>query len=199
MNFKVGDKVRFLNDVGEGKVIKLLSSDEVVVEDESGFEYPYPSSELILIDGEAIAKEREAYDTKEPKFGEILARNVNQDILKRAETDFNAKTYNEQRQTHRKKGEVMEVDLHMHEIMDNLRGLNPSEMLSIQMEHFERMMKRAEQNRVNCVIFIHGVGEGVLRNEIRKAIQEYYPNCEAHDASYQEYGYGATEVVIRRG
>lgn len=198
MNFKVGDKVRFLNDVGEGVVIKLLSSEEVIVEDDSGFEYPYPSSELILIDGEALAKEREAYQSKEPKFGEILSRNVNQDILKRAETDFNEKTYKETRQSHRKKGEVMEVDLHMHEIMDNLRGVGNAEMLSIQMEHFERMMKRAELNRINCVIFIHGVGEGVLRNEIRKTIEAYYPNCEAHDASYQDYGYGATEVIIRR-
>ena len=89
------------------------------------------------------------------------------------------------------------MDLHMHELVDNQRGMSNSEMLAIQMEHFERMMKRAEQTRNNRVVFIHGVGEGVLRNEIRKAIEEYYPNCECHDASYQDYGYGATEVIIR--
>ena len=195
MNFKRGDKVRFLNDVGEGKVVKLLSSDEVIVEDENGFEYHYPASELIAIDN--INDEQTAYDSKQPKFTEIIASNVSEATLKRADKDFSSRTYDENASQRRTRGGALEVDLHMHELVDNQRGMSNSEMLAIQMEHFERMMKRAEQTRNNRVVFIHGVGEGVLRNEIRKAIEEYYPNCECHDASYQDYGYGATEVIIR--
>lgn len=195
MKIKKGDRVRFLNDVGSGIVVKLLSSEEVLVEDNNGFEYPYPISEVILIDQNL--EEHAKYESKQPKFHEVLARNIDEKKLKTAEKDFESRAYNENKKAHRKKGEVMEVDLHMHEILDDERGLDPGEMLEVQMKHFERMMKRAEQGRVNRVVFIHGVGQGVLRNEIRNALTEYYPNCTFHDASYQEYGYGATEVIIR--
>lgn len=195
MNFKRGDKVRFLNDVGEGVVKKLISSDEVIVEDENGFEYPFPASELIVIDN--IGEEQDAYDSKLPRYTEIIASNVSDATLKRADKDFSSRTYDPQSAQQRNRGDVLEVDLHMHELVDNERGLSNSEMIAIQMEHFERMMKRAEQTRTNKVVFIHGVGEGVLRNEIRRSLEEYYPNCEYHDANYNEYGYGATEVLIR--
>ena len=195
MKVKKGDRVRFLNDVGSGIVVRLLSSEEVLVEDDNGFEYPYPISEVILIDQNQ--EEHTKYESKQPKFHEVLARNVDDEKLKTAEKDFESRTYDEKKKAHRNRGEVMEVDLHMHEILDDDRGLSPADMLEVQLKHFERMMKRAEEGRVNRLVLIHGVGQGVLRNEIRKALSEYYPNCTFHDASYQEYGYGATEVIIR--
>jgi dsDNA-specific endonuclease/ATPase MutS2 len=45
-------------------------------------------------------------------------------------------------------------------------------------------------------VVIHGVGEGVLRHEIRKVLDIYHPNFEFQDASYEEFGYGATEIRI---
>jgi len=57
-------------------------------------------------------------------------------------------------------------------------------------------LRNAEEKKMKRVIFIHGVGQGVLRQEIRRILNEYYPHCEFMDAPYHIYGYGATEVRI---
>ncbi len=49
MNFKIGDKVRFLNEKGEGTVSKIINKTTVGITIEDGFEIPYIISELVLI------------------------------------------------------------------------------------------------------------------------------------------------------
>jgi hypothetical protein len=39
---KIGDKVKFLNDVGGGVVTRFLNKNMVMVENYDGFEIPYP-------------------------------------------------------------------------------------------------------------------------------------------------------------
>ena len=46
------------------------------------------------------------------------------------------------------------------------------------------------------IVVIHGVGEGVLRHEIRKELDIYHPYFEYYDASYDQFGYGATEIRL---
>ena len=46
------------------------------------------------------------------------------------------------------------------------------------------------------IVFIHGKGEGVLRNRIVTELKQKYPRCNWQDASFQEYGFGATLVII---
>jgi DNA-nicking Smr family endonuclease len=92
---------------------------------------------------------------------------------------------------------LFEVDLHIHELLDNYERMTNGEIVTIQMEHFERMLAIAEKKKVKKVIFIHGVGQGVLRAEIRSFIKSYYPQCEFLDGNYQKYGHGATEVRFR--
>jgi dsDNA-specific endonuclease/ATPase MutS2 len=46
------------------------------------------------------------------------------------------------------------------------------------------------------IVFIHGKGEGVLRNAIIKELKSKYKTCTHQDASFQEYGFGATMVTI---
>ena len=44
---------------------------------------------------------------------------------------------------------------------------------------------------------IHGKGKGVLKAEIVNELNEYYPEFQYHDASFQEFGYnGATEIIL---
>ncbi|OFY85539.1 MAG: hypothetical protein A3F72_10230 [Bacteroidetes bacterium RIFCSPLOWO2_12_FULL_35_15] len=50
MNFKIGDKVRFLNEKGEGEVSKIINKTTVGITIEEGFEIPFLVSDLILID-----------------------------------------------------------------------------------------------------------------------------------------------------
>ena len=57
-------------------------------------------------------------------------------------------------------------------------------------------MKIAAEQRIRRVVFIHGVGQGVLRHQIRSRLDMYYPNCTVRDANPREYGSGATEVFL---
>lgn len=53
---KIGDKVRFLNDVGGGKVTGFRPGGIVLVEDEDGFDMPVPQNEVVVIEETAPAK-----------------------------------------------------------------------------------------------------------------------------------------------
>lgn len=49
MEINIGDKVKFLNEVGEGIIVKILSKTMVLIKNKDNFEYQYPSKELIVI------------------------------------------------------------------------------------------------------------------------------------------------------
>jgi dsDNA-specific endonuclease/ATPase MutS2 len=52
------------------------------------------------------------------------------------------------------------------------------------------------KNKVRKMVFIHGVGNGKLKYELIKALNERYPDLVYQDASFKEYGYGATMVYL---
>lgn len=94
--------------------------------------------------------------------------------------------------------EILEVDLHIEELIDNATGLSNREILDIQMDKFQSEMELAIKNRVKRVVFIHGVGNGVLKQEIAKRLSSKYARFQFQDASFKEYGFGATMVIFRR-
>lgn len=94
--------------------------------------------------------------------------------------------------------EIVEVDLHIHELIENTTGLTNKEMLDIQIEKVEREMKVAIESGARRIVFIHGVGQGVLKQEIAKLLKSKFPKYIFQDASFKEYGYGATMVILRR-
>jgi hypothetical protein len=87
------------------------------------------------------------------------------------------------------------VDLHIGEIVDNIAGLNSHDMFLLQMRHFEKTLESAIANNFNKITYIHGVGNGVLKNAIIKKLKDY-ENLENHSASLAEYGQGALDVII---
>ncbi len=95
-----------------------------------------------------------------------------------------------------KPGEIIEVDLHINAIIDNTTGLSNSEMLQLQIARFNHVMTENASNKGQRIVFIHGVGNGTLKNEVRKLLDRNYRKCYYQDASFKEYGYGATMVVI---
>ncbi|HKL96423.1 MAG TPA: DUF2027 domain-containing protein [Paludibacteraceae bacterium] len=92
---------------------------------------------------------------------------------------------------------IVEVDLHAHELLDNTTGLTNSELLQLQIGKFHEVMRANLKNKGQKIVFIHGKGEGVLRKEIEKELKSKYRSCYFQDASFQEYGFGATQVTIR--
>lgn len=96
-----------------------------------------------------------------------------------------------------KQAEIIEVDLHIHELLDNISGLSNSDMLEVQMREFRRVMDENKWCKGQKIVFIHGKGEGVLRAALMKELKHKYPQCQAQDASFREYGFGATQITIR--
>lgn len=192
--FKVGDRVRFLNDEGEGIILSFPSLHVALVEDSTGFAYEHEVRELVHV--VPLDKELKKYEEVNPDLASLLERNIDAEMVKKANADFKAIYKGKQGTEIKGKGDWMEVDLHAHELLESQRGMTNGDIVVYQLEHFERMLRNAEEKKMKRVIFIHGVGQGVLRQEIRRILNEYYPHCEFMDAPYHIYGYGATEVRI---
>jgi hypothetical protein len=95
--------------------------------------------------------------------------------------------------------EIEEVDLHIEELVDRPKDLSNKEMLDIQMEQFHKKLNEAmKSNQLKRIVFIHGVGNGRLRYELRKSLERNYSNLDYQDASFKEYGYGATLVLLKK-
>ena len=97
----------------------------------------------------------------------------------------------------KKKDDILEIDLHIHELLDTTAGMSNKDMLDYQMSKFHEVMKENKNKKNRKIVFIHGKGDGVLKNEIYKAIKKDYKKVDSQDASFQEYGYGATMVIIK--
>ena len=93
-------------------------------------------------------------------------------------------------------GEIV-VDLHINELLDTTAGMSSAEILNYQMEVFRKTMKEYMNHKGQKIIFIHGKGEGVLRQAIIHELNYRYKRCPYQDASFREYGYGATQVTIK--
>lgn len=93
--------------------------------------------------------------------------------------------------------DILEVDLHIGELTDTTRGLSNADMLNLQIDEFRKVMDANLKNHGRKIVFIHGKGEGVLRQAIMKELNHRYKGHDVQDASFREYGFGATQVTIR--
>ena len=87
------------------------------------------------------------------------------------------------------------VDLHIEQLVDDHQRMNSMEILNTQLNYFRKVLESALINKIQRLIIIHGVGAGILKAEIRRALDEY-EHIEVHDAPIAEYGVGATIARI---
>lgn len=92
---------------------------------------------------------------------------------------------------------LLVVDLHINELIDNTHGLSNADILNYQVDAFRKVMDENLRNHGKKIVFIHGKGEGVLRQALMKELNYRYKGNDVQDASFREYGYGATQVIIR--
>lgn len=176
MRFDIGTRVAVIDDVLKG-IVTAVKGEMIQVEDEEGMNYQFHQSELI-----SIGKEQRELS----KFSDInnpMLQAKSQPKVKKASPFLKYK--NEV---------VFEVDLHIHQLVDHTRNMDNYDMLNLQISTAKRKLEYAISNRFSKVIFIHGVGEGVLKSELYSLFRKY--PVEFYDASYQKYGLGATEVYI---
>lgn len=94
------------------------------------------------------------------------------------------------------KNEIIECDLHISALLDTTAGMSNSDILNYQLAKFREVMDANIRRPGARVVFVHGKGEGVLRKALLDELRRRYPRCEAQDASFREYGFGATLVKI---
>lgn len=95
-----------------------------------------------------------------------------------------------------KEQDVAEIDIHIWELMDSHQHLSAEEMLKIQLSFFIKYLESAIVYNFCKIVFIHGVGNGRLKTEIRKIIQDSYSELSCKDAPIAQYGVGATVIEI---
>lgn len=93
---------------------------------------------------------------------------------------------------------IIEVDLHINELLDTTSGMNNADILAVQMGEFRKVMDEHSKKPGQKIVFIHGKGNGVLRKAILDELKYRYKQCTWQDASFREYGFGATQVTIHR-
>ena len=168
--FKIGDSVSVINDTMTGKIV-AIAGEKISIECQDGFLYSFDSKELVA----------------SKAWNPLILPNMKEDKTAASgvpKTRFKSK----------KRTMVKEVDLHIHELIDSEKGMSNYDKLSLQLKTAQEALESAIQKKQQRIIFIHGRGDGVLRKELRFMLNTY--SVAYHDASYSQYGIGATEVII---
>lgn len=175
--FKEGDRVEVLDEMLSGVVVSV-SGKEITIETEDGFVMQFTENELV----------------KRPNTDDI--RVTNYEVAKvKAEKEIGKKRKTTILKPKERNAPKMEVDLHINQLVKSSKGMSNHEMLNLQMETAKRQLEFAMKKRIQKVVFIHGVGEGILKEELNFLFGRY-ENVKYYDADYQKYGLGATEVYI---
>ncbi|GAA4272341.1 DNA mismatch repair protein MutS [Aquimarina gracilis] len=175
---KVGDTVSVLDEPISGKVVSI-SHNEITIQTEDGFDMTFFKNEVVKIQsGEMII----------PSFDEVNRNLQEKEVYKKKP----------KRRTVKPKERnlpPMEVDLHIHKLVKSTKGMTNHDMVTLQLDTAKRQLDFAIGKRIPKVVFIHGVGQGVLREELKYLFGRYH-NVRISDADYKKYGLGAMEVYI---
>lgn len=175
---KVGDTVSALDEDITGEVVKI-DGDSVTIESD-GFEMEFLKRELIV--------------EKSSSLGQPLFQNTDIDeVIKQKEAED--KPFKNRPKRKDKYEHTMEVDLHAHQLPRSTKGMSKHQILNFQIDTVKHKIEFARKKNIQKVVFIHGVGEGVLKMELDYVLGNY-DFLKFYDADYKKYGYGATEVYI---
>lgn len=181
MKFKIGDTVAVLDDVIKGKVI-AIKNNAISIESSDGFSFDFLPNELVVI------KESQSELSKYSDISnENLLEKMNETSNKRNAPKFKSSLKIDDTPP-------MEVDLHIHHLTESTRNMDNYDMLNLQIETAKHKIEYAIRNRIPKIVFIHGVGAGVLKTELDFLLDNYH--VDVYAASFKKYGLGATEVYI---
>lgn len=173
-NFKIGDQVEVLDELISGSITGI-QGDIITIETTEGLSLQFTTDEIIRSGNAIQVTNYEAFQIKKEKE---KPRKKKVEIRKGKERNT----------------PKMEVDLHIHQLTTSTRGMSNFDILNLQLDTAKRQLEFAIKKRIQKVVFIHGVGEGVLKEELKYLFKKY--PVDYYDADYQKYGLGATEVYI---
>ena len=172
MEFKIGDKVRFLDQVGEGEVIGIVDNNTVTVLDGTGMDFDFLKSKLVL-SGSRMNDHR-SYDQKP--------------IQKEESSVKEYKAFNDDSVNH--------IDIHAHRLISNPEGYSQDYIVDMQLNEVKKAVRRSIQKKAKSLVVIHGEGKSVVKKKVRRLLHELEEVKEVQDASYEKFGQGATEAFF---
>ena len=168
MCFSIGQKVVYLSEEGGG-IIKDISGNKFLVEDESGFDYWRYSHELAMVHKE--------------EYGENVA------VKDRSGIQTKAKV--------REENGWREIDLHIEELIDSHKHMSNTEIVNHQIAALRHFVEKARLDGIRRLLVIHGVGTGVLKQEVHSFFRKI-DVLEINYADHRKYGWGATEIILKQ-
>ena len=179
--FNIGDKVSVLDDAIDGVVLSVKDS-QVEVETTDGFVMTFFVKELIKLNDSSSLDDS--------------IKMINISAVQKEKAIPVPRSFVKERKNKNERP-VPEFDLHIEKLVKSKHGMSNYDILTIQSETAKRHIEFAIKNRIPKIVFIHGVGEGVLKSELDFLLGRY-DNIDFQEANYQKYGQGATEVYIRQ-
>lgn len=180
-SFNINDKVSVLDDAIDG-IVTAINNNEITIETTDGFLMKFLKNELIKISNAA-----DLINTI--KSQGIVKKNIDVNPPKKQAT--------EKIKISKQDFGVPEFDLHIEKLVKSKGGMTNYDILTLQAETAKRHVEFAIKNRIPKIVFIHGVGEGVLKSELDFMLGRY-DSITFQDANYQKYGLGATEVYFKQ-
>jgi len=185
MKIEVGHSVKFINEDLSGKVKTIVSENKVLVSCSDGFDHEVLVSEIIIINED----NEHSYSIDESE----VAKKIISEKTENTSKNVLSKYLKTSKYT---VGGIVEIDLHLEELVEFPSRLDDWQRLHTQMQHAKTCLKAAIEKRVRKVVLIHGVGTGVLKTELINYLSNF-ENLVVQDGDFREYGVGATEVIIK--
>ncbi len=127
----------------------------------------------------------------------VSAQELKKAMYEKEESEKNSETQKlKNSKTHTDRNVPIEVDLHAHELLETTSGMSAGDIKEYQLGVFRKTMDEHIKEKGRRIVFIHGKGDGILRNAIITELKHRYKSCTYQDASFQQYGFGATMVII---
>lgn len=177
---QVGDFVEVIDESVKGQV-KSISNGMVFIEDENGFDLNFDLHEVVRI----------------PQSGVLNSKAISNFSVNQVIKEKEIKKTNRSQKIRPKERNLpaMEVDLHIHHLTKGYSRMSNHEILNLQLNTAQGQLDFALRKNIRKIVFIHGVGEGVLKTELKYLFSKY-DGIKMYDADYQKYGMGATEIYI---
>ncbi len=153
-----GDKIKFIHQKLEGTVVQIQSNGTIEIELLDGFIITAQPHELVAID----------------RNNDFMSTNISTQKIKQSIAIKEKKVKKHQQSI------STIIDLHIEKLAKDYKKLNSSQIISIQLAHFDSKLKSAIRLKQKEVVCVHGIGKGVLRKQIHEllkgnlSVKEYY-------------------------
>lgn len=88
------------------------------------------------------------------------------------------------------------IDLHIGKLEKHYQLLSSADILQIQLRNCRYFIDKAIRYRLDKIYLVHGLGKGILKDEIHKLLNGYPDIVSFNNNYHPRFGFGATEVIL---